>query len=425
MKVFKFGGASIRNSAAITNISTLLKKYAGQQIVVVVSAMGKTTNNLEFVFQNQQKGEPWQTQLQQVMAYHNNICQELFDSSHQIFGQLSSLHQQLKSILQNPAYQPQQEAAPAFVYDQVVSFGEIISSTIVAALLNSKGLETTWADARLLVKTDATHREGKVNWQTTENKISQDVPNMLSKGLVLTQGFLGGAPNGATTTLGREGSDFTAAIFGTCLSAQEVVIWKDVPGVLNADPRRLANTTQFKELSYREAAELTYYGASVIHPKTIKPLADKNIPLYVRSFTNAEVPGTCIHGKGGQYTIPTIVFKANQCLLSFKVRDLSFIGSKHIKQLFDEIERLNIHVNLTQQSATSLSVLTDYHEAQTPQLIKRLQAQFNVFFNYGLELVTIKNYNQAIVDEVTNNKQVLLQQTTRRSARIVLEAASN
>jgi aspartate kinase len=316
MKVFKFGGASLRNAAAIRNTAAIVKSNADVPLVVVVSAMGKTTNALESILNTFVKGGDYQTDLDLLKNYHFQVCDELFATDHKIAPQLNSLFDELSKKVKHPGDDD-------LVYDQVVSMGEVISSFIVEKYLSSIGLNATWLDSRKYILTDSTFREGKVQWKETFDNMAALRP-ILQKNMVVTQGFIGATREGLTSTLGREGSDFTAAIYASCLQAESVTIWKDVPGVMSADPKRLPNSVVFPELPYKEAAEMTYYGASVIHPKTIQPLALKEIPLLVKSFENPSLPGTKIHECHVDQLPPLIVFKENQCLISCKVTGLHF-----------------------------------------------------------------------------------------------------
>ncbi|HYG19427.1 MAG TPA: aspartate kinase, partial [Ohtaekwangia sp.] len=318
MKVFKFGGASVKSATGVRNVASIIAQYPPQGLLIVVSAMGKTTNSLENVLSAVRAGRNASHLLDELYEYHLSVMKPLFPSAHSVYAAVDQIISELRAAL-TQSYDDYD-----MVYDQVVAKGELISSTIVHHHLADHGLPSTWLDARACIATDNTFREGKVDWNKTMAEIAKVKP-LLTHGIVITQGFIGQTEDGLTTTLGREGSDFTAAIFASCLDAESVTIWKDVPGVMSADPKRLPDATVFSELPYREAAEMTYYGASVIHPKTIKPLANKGIPLWVKNFDDPALPGTIIHDCTVANLPPLIVFKENQCLVSCKVTDFTFI----------------------------------------------------------------------------------------------------
>jgi aspartate kinase len=307
------------------------------------------------------------------------------------------------------------------VYDQVVSFGELISTVIVYHHLLDQGLPCQWIDARDYIFTDNTFREGKVHWKKTCAAIAGVKETLRENNFIITQGFIGRAENGQTITLGRDGSDFSAAIFASCLRAESVTIWKDVPGVMNADPKRLPAATVFAELPYREAAEMTYYGASVIHPKTIKPLAVHAIPLFVKNFDNPSLPGTKIHECHVDQLPPLIVFKTSQCLVSCKVTDYTFVTEEHMRQIFSILAELNIQINVMQNSAMSFSFCVDFRESKLKALISRLQPVFEVYYNTGLTLVTVKNYDEETFEFYRKKTGVLLEQSSRSTLQVLIK----
>ena len=320
MKVYKFGGAAVRNAAALQNVVSILKNQ-NQQLLVVLSAIGKTTDTLEKIVALSQAKKSFIVEINLIKAYHYEMVDALFEKNNPITSELDKFFNQIETeAIKKDDYDQ--------VYDQVVSLGEIISSLILSRYLTAQGIENEWIDARKFISTDNNFREGKVNWDVTKQN-TQKLHNILTKKIIITQGFIGSTNEGLTTTLGREGSDFTAAIFGSCLNAESVTIWKDVPGVMNADPKRLPAATVFEELPFREAAEMTYYGASVIHPKTIKPLANRGIPLYVKNFDNPSLEGTKIHECKVDHLPPLIVFKDNQCLIHNKSSISSKIGMQN------------------------------------------------------------------------------------------------
>jgi aspartate kinase len=307
------------------------------------------------------------------------------------------------------------------VYDQVISKGELVSSYILHHFLLKSNVSSVWVDARQYIVTDETYREGKVNWELTEEKI-ESLERRLEDNIVLTQGFIGSTLRGFTTTLGREGSDFSAAIFASCLNAESVTIWKDVPGVMSSDPKRLPNAIVFDELPYKEAAEMTYYGASVIHPKTIKPLANRNIPLYVKNFDDPSLPGTIIHDCKVPNLPPLIVFKDNQCLISCKVTDYSFVNEQQLGMIFNVLSELDIRMNMMQNSAITFSFCIDFRESKVSPLIKKLHDQFEVYYNVGLTLITVKNYDAATFETYRKHKGLLMEQVSRSTLQVLVKS---
>ncbi|MBB6611010.1 aspartate kinase [Pontibacter sp. Tf4] len=411
MKVFKFGGASVKDAAAFRNLAHIVQHYGGSnQLLIVVSAMGKTTNALEQVFDLAYHQQDHSPALEQSRQYHLQIVQALFpDAASPIYEELEHLFSKLDNTLRHL----NKAAGYDQLYDQTVSYGELLASTILHHYLKSQNLNNTWVDSRKYIQTDTTWREAKIDWDWTERLVKRDLPAILNEQLIVTQGFLGGTNNGLTTTLGREGSDFSGAIFAYCLDATEMVIWKDVEGLLNADPKYFTDTIRFKEISYQETVEMAYYGASVIHPKTIKPLANKLIPLYVKSFLNPAGEGTKICDCRYEKLAPAYIVKQNQCLISFSVKDFTFISEKNLGTIFNALSELRLKINLMQNSAISFSVCTDWHEQRIQTLRKTLQDEFVIHYNSGLTLYTIKNYDTESMNNVLAGKSVLLEQRTR------------
>ncbi len=418
MKVFKFGGASIKDANSIRNMTDIVAGYPDDALVIVVSAMGKTTNKLEQIFYKKLKEEDFGADLDELTEYHSKIIQELFkEKTNTDLKPVNELFEDLESILTSKI----KNRNGAQLYDTIVSFGELLSSTIVGLYMQGNGMKINWIDARNLIKTDQTYREGKIDWEITESLIKQALREKLTESNFITQGFIGSTKDGHTTTLGREGSDFTAAIFGASLDADSVTIWKDVPGILNADPKRFDQTQLYSNLSYQEAAEMTYYGASVIHPKTIKPLANKNISLLVKSFENPTLEGTEIN-KGDIHELPpTYVIKDKQCLVSFGVKDLTFINEKNLSIIFHILDKLNIKINMMQNSAVSLTVCFDYQEDKVNKLLQTLENDFKILYNQDLQLITIKNYTQEAVNMISSNRDILVEQRTRHTYQIVVK----
>lgn len=411
MKVFKFGGASVKDADSVRNVASVLRKFSGQQIIVVVSAMGKITNSLETLVDAYclKKGDP-KTILEQIKKYHLDIVKNLFPgSAHPVYADIQTIFSQLEKFVPSSPYNKD--------YDQIVSQGEVISSKIVSAYLNEVGIKNGWLDIRTVIKTDGTYREGKVNWELSEKLVSERV----GAGLVVTQGFLGQTPDNFTTTLGREGSDYTAAILAYCTNAESVTIWKDVPGVMNADPKWFDETKLIDHMSYQDAIELSYYGATVIHPKTLKPLQNKKIPLFVRSFIKPDEKGTVINDQQSQLPIPCFIFKVDQILLSISPKDFSFIVEDNFSEIFKTFSEHNVKVNVMQNSAISFSVCADNDQRKIPELIKTLQKKFRVLYNEGLELITIRYYNQATIDRVCIGKKVFLEHKSRYTVQLVVK----
>lgn len=414
MQVFKFGGASVKDSKGVKNVALILQKSASQDLVVVISAMGKTTNALERVLSVYQNHGDYLHELSLLKEYHAEIIRDLFPSEHVIWRAIDNEWRVTERKLKEHYDEPDQR------YDQVVSQGEVISTLIVAHYLKDQNLPVDWVDAREYVVTDENYREGIVDWNATAEKIKSI--GFGKSRVKITQGFIGKTRSGFVTTLGRDGSDFSAAIFGFCLDAKGVTIWKDVPGVMNADPKRMKAVTVFEELPFREAAEMTYYGASVIHPKTIKPLATKGIPLYVKNFDDPSLPGTKIHECHVDNLPPLYVFKDNQCLISCKVTDYTFVTEDHMRKIFHALSELNIHLNVMQNSAISFSFCIDFRESKVKALIQTLQHFFEVYYNTGLTLITIKNYDQESFDTFRKKPGVILEQSSRSTLQLLMKS---
>ena len=413
--IYKFGGASVKDTSALKNLEKILRNRLRTNIIVVVSAMGKTTNGLERILSSKLDGGNFSEQQNLLRIFHLEICKDLFPLAHPVFGKLETFFLQLNQQLQKPLDRDNYDE----FYDQTVCFGELISSTIVAEYLCSQHLTVTWQDAREVIHTDSDYRFAKIDWDRTKKFCETVWKPLLGYFPIVTQGFIGKDTNGRTTTLGREGSDFTAAILGTCLGAESVTIWKDVPGVLNADPKLFPNTQKFEELGYREAAEMTYFGASVIHPKTIKPLANAGIPLFVKSFLEPDASGTKIHGQAGVNEVPTLVLKKDQILVSVKVTDFTFIEEKHIHRIYEQLQVLKLRVNMLQLSAISVSLVVDKQLFKLDQLIDKLSGEFEIRYNEGLELLTIIKQKPDELAALLSGYEILLEQSTRTTFQAV------
>ncbi|MEJ7643564.1 MAG: aspartate kinase [Chryseolinea sp.] len=412
MRIFKFGGASLKNAAGIRNVGSIIRSQQGSKLLVVVSAMGKTTDMLERVITLSESKDDYTLSLNALKKYHTDIVEGLFSDVNDVNKKIDDIFEFIRQQLDSIAEADQK-------YDQIVSQGEILSSLIVYHYLLSCKAACNWIDARDYITTNDTFREGKVDWAVTCVRI-RELALMQNGGVIITQGFIGRTTDGFTTTLGREGSDFTAAIFASCLLAESVTIWKDVAGVMNADPRRHPSPVTFGELPFKEAAEMTYYGASVIHPKTIKPLANRNIPLYVKNFDNPSLPGTKIHECIVADLPPLIVWKDNQCLISCQVTDYTFISEHQLHNIFSAFLEFDIRINVMQNSAISFSFCIDFRENKVSKLIARLQQNFEVYYNTGLTLITIKNYDVPTSEKFRKMPGVLLEQSSRSTLQLLV-----
>ena len=414
MQIFKFGGASVKDAESIKNLAKVLQTVGYKNTLIVISAMGKTTNALEIVIKNyfENKAE-LHSSIQDVIKYHNGILLDLFENeSHPIFKKITQLFRELDDFLRtnkSPDYN--------YVYDQTICYGELVSTTIISTYLNAIGIHNNWIDARTHIKTDTYYRNANVNWNATQKNISV---LFNTKTLNITQGFLGSDAHNFTTTLGREGSDYTAAIYAYCLNAEHVTIWKDVPGVLNADPRYFENAQLLHQISYEEAIELAFYGASVIHPKTLQPLQRKEIPLYVKSFVNPTNAGTRV-GKGMtlQPNIPCFILKKNQALIALSSLDFSYIVEDNISTIFKLLHRYKMKVDVIQNSAISFSVCVDDIFNNLEALLQHLKAKFRVTCHKNVSLYTIRHYNTDVLTQLETDKTVLLKQLTQHVVQLV------
>ena len=417
MKVFKFGGASVKDAEGVKNMVAVLTATGEKDLVVVISAMGKMTNALEkVVFEYFKDRKLYKAAQTEVVQFHKEIMNDLFpNTSHPVFRKVTDFFNELTHFLET-----NKSTNHAFVYDQVVGYGELVSTTIVSEYLNSENIKNTWLDVRQCIATDDYYRDARVDWETTQKHIAEKVS---PKGLTITQGFLGAeGSNNFTTTLGREGSDYTAAIFAYCLNATGVTIWKDVPGVLNADPRHFSNTQLLNHISYREAIELAFYGASVIHPKTLQSLQRKEIPLFVKSFKNPTHDGTCV-GKGVTLDPMTSCFilKKNQVLISLSSLDFSFMMEDNIRDVFNLLHRYKMKVELIQNSAISFSVCLDNKYDNLEPLLSKLRSTFKVNYYENVTLYTIRHSQPNEIKVLTENKTVLLKQEIGDTVQLVVQ----
>lgn len=417
MQVFKFGGASVKDAEGIKNLAEIVKLQTQNNLLIVISAMGKTTNALEKLAEsyfNQQ--EDIYTIFDEVKDYHFQILHHLFiDEKHPVFNEIANTFVEIDWILEDEPVD-----GFDFIYDQIVSIGELVSTRIVSNYLNFIGLKNSWLDARSYIQTNNTYREAKIDWEKTNELIVKNIPSILANQIAVTQGFIGNTSENFTTTLGREGSDFTAAIFGSCLNANAVTVWKDVPGILNADPKLFTDCKKFDVLSYQEAIEMTYYGATVIHPKTIKPLQNKHIPLFVKPFLAPKESGTIIKEADVQIDTPIIILKKNQVLVTLTTRDLSFITENHLRDIFKAFADTLIKVNTMQISALSFSASFDFSEAKFEAFKTAMAIDFKIKFNTSLKLITIRHANEETIKKHITG-EIYLEQRSRNTAQFVLK----
>lgn len=419
MLVFKFGGASVQDASAIKNVGTIIGRYPGEKILIVISAMGKMTNALENIVEAYcfGKGNPFEL-LQIVKEFHLQILHELFeDPGHPVYTDLNNHLVEIEWILEDEKGKPYN-----FIYDQIVSMGELISTKIVNSFLNESGFDSKWIDVRDCIKTNDHYREAKVDWQKTcDACIAVIRPEFEKRNVVVTQGFIGCTDENNTTTLGREGSDFSASVLAYALDASEVIIWKDVDGILNADPKYFSDVRLLRQVGYRDAIELSFYGAKVLHPKTIKPLENKKIPLFVKPFAKPDQPGTLINDEyHPEFMVPSYIFRSNQILISIATRDFSFIAEDHLSQIFGVFAEHRIKIRLMQNSAISFSLSCDNDRFKIPLLLEALQKNYQVLFNEMLELYTVRYYNDEIVEKLSAGREILLEQISRNTIQLLM-----
>ena len=419
MLVFKFGGASVKNAEAIQNVSKILSLYSSEKRLVVISAMGKTTNALEEIVQAlwEKNVSSYKYLVEETYNFHVTILNKLFKEQHY------AVHQEIDSVfdfLRNKINHPVSDNFD-FEYDQIVSLGEVLSTLIIDAYLREEGHLSIWADARKLIRTDRQYRDSNVDWAKTQELINDRLmPMYQSAKLVVTQGFIGHTSEGFTTTLGREGSDYTAGILAYCTDAKNVTIWKDVPGMLNADPKWFEDTIKLDQISFKEAIELAYYGASVIHPKTIKPLQNKQIPLFVKSFIDPIAAGTVIQSSMDyDHLVPSFIFKLDQVLFSITPKDFSFIVEENLSDIFEILSKSGIKINLMQNSALSFSFAIDQNKINIDAVLSLFKDKYEVKFNANLELITIRHYDDATINKMIQNKTILIEQKTRQTVRFL------
>lgn len=414
MRVFKFGGASVKDANAVKNVTRVLQHEGTENLLVVISAMGKMTNAFEQIIDNYfYKKDGLQNAIDFVTNYHEEIINDLFEKNHEIYTKVDLLFGELSGfMIQNTSTDYN------YVYDQIVGFGELLSTNIVSAYLTTIGVNNQWLDVRDYIKTDTNYRDAKINWELTEKNINE---NVNASQLNITQGFLASSAN-ETTTIGREGSDYTAGIFAYCLNAKNVTIWKDVDGVLNADPRVFTETELLNEISYTEAIEMAFYGASVIHPKTIQPLEQKNIPLFVRSFDDISNSGTCV-GRGKKITpeVPCFIVKKNQILASISAKDFSFMVENNISDVFKKLHEYKLKVNLIQNSAISFSVCIEDKYNLFDEFYNDLKTNFNIKSYKDVTLYTIRHFNNDALKSIQKKGKSIIRQINTETAQLVIQ----
>lgn len=421
-KIYKFGGASVKDADGIRNLQHILSLHNGEEkLVVVISAMGKTTNLMEQILDAWYYNKEELPQLCQTLKInHYQVAYDLGGNSAEIIAQLNRFFDKLMQIL-SEGHSDNYD----FDYDRIVSFGEYLSTTIISVFLNQMGVHNHWVDACKIIRTDNTYREGRVNWEVTSQEVKKQVETIEqtdnSKPIIITQGFIAGTSEKLRTTLGREGSDYTAAIIAYSLDAKDVTIWKDVPGLLNADPKLFPDAVKLDAIPYREAIELSYYGASVIHPKTLKPLRDKQIPLYVKSFFQPEEPGSIIKMMKEQTKIPSFIVKKDQILLTIFPKDFSFIAEENLTEIFQSFTECRIKINLMQSSALSFSVCIDNKPQRFQSLKSLLSKNYNIKYNDKVELITIRHYNKESIKKVLQNRTPILEQKSRTTLQIIIK----
>ncbi|ATA89086.1 aspartate kinase [Capnocytophaga stomatis] len=414
MRIFKFGGASVKDAAGVKNVAKILEMVGYSDTLIIISAMGKTTNALEVVVRSYFEKKNLQESIDLVKNFHYEIIRDLFSNeNHPVYWKVDGLFAELISFLER-----NKSPKHSFVYDQVVSFGELISTTIISQYLNDCGIKNTWLDVRNLIKTDSNFRDATVNWEDTQENIVNNVNKSL---LNITQGFMGSDSNFFTTTLGREGSDYTAAIFAYCLDAESVTIWKDVPGVLNADPRYFEKTELLHKIPYKEAIELAFYGASVIHPKTLQPLQRKEIPLFVKSFVNPTYSGSSVCNVAElEPKVSCFILKKGQVLISLSSLDFSFIVEENISYIFKLLHDAKMKVSVIQNSAISFSVCVDNKFDTLSDLLEKLKARFKVSVFENVDLYTVRHATEQSIKEIESNKEVLLKQVLQNTVQLVV-----
>ncbi|MCK9338733.1 MAG: aspartate kinase [Bacteroidales bacterium] len=418
--VFKFGGASVKDAEGVRNLQRIVEKYKDKNLLVVISAVGKTTNLLERILDAYffEKEDPFLL-YEQLKENHLSIARELMPDNARIVDKLEIVFKQLHEKLQQPHTDNYE-----YEYDRIVSFGEILSTKLISTYLNLVDVRNYWLDARQMLKTDATYMEAKINWEESDIALTNAIVEITAKkeaNLFITQGFIAGTSDGQTTTFGREGSDYSAAIIAYLLDAESVTIWKDVPGLLNADPKFFPDAVKLDAISYEEAIELSYYGATIIHPKTLKPLQNKNIPLYVKPFFSPDEPGSVISSLKQKEFIPSYIFKRNQILITIFPKDFSFITVDNLSEIFSILSKYGVKPNLMQNSALSFSICTDNKSHRIENILDALSRNYLIKYNEQMELVTIRHYTEGIVEKIKGKRKIYAEQRSRATVQIVVK----
>ncbi len=417
IKVFKFGGASVKDSAAVRNMTDIVRHHAHQPLVVVVSAMGKITNAIERIHAARFDGKPYHEELNEVVRFHTELTDELFGENRSGKSALQSQLDAFNQALNQPCTSNYDQE-----YDSLIGFGELISTAIIQAYLEAEGVSSVWFDARKIVITDSRFRDARVNWEASRHCITPVQQALHENKACVIQGFIGSDSRGNSTSLGREGSDFTASIMAYLLDASEVTIWKDVPGMLNADPKKFKDTVKLDRISFKEAIELAYYGASVIHPKTIKPLQNKGIPLHIKSFIDPRAAGSTIQeSTENDHLIASYILKDHQTLFSIATRDFSFIVEDNLKEIFGILSELGIRIHLMENSAISFSIVFDTDKHKQQFLIEKLHEQYSIKYNEHLTLLTIRHGNEDSLKNVLHNAETFIEQRSRHTMRMVIK----
>lgn len=418
MKVYKFGGASVKDAAGISNLAGIVSLEKGD-LIIVVSAFGKTTNALEKVLAEWYSGNDYSSALEEIYGYHNKIMREIFTGCNPVKDEIDVSFSNLRNFLSG-----NKKREHDFDYDQIVSYGEIWSTIIVAGYLKTVFAGVEWTDIRTILLTDDRHRDANVLWNESSLRVA-DKFNFSRTRIYVTQGFIGGTIDGNATTLGREGSDYTAAILANMLDAECVTVWKDVPGILNADPKWMEDAIKMDEISYREAVEMTFSGAKVIHPKTIKPVHNKNIPLHVKSFITPGSKGTIIISDPDiKNVIPVFIRKENQILISILPNDFSFVMGDNLSRIFRYFSDRGIKVNLVEASAVSIDVCVNDDHPKIEEFMEDLKPEFSIVYNKNVELLTVRHYNDEAIRKITSGREILLEQRTRSTVRFVVRCPS-
>ena len=417
MKIFKFGGASVKDADAVVNVTNILNQFAGQKIVVVISAMGKSTNALESIFKAYMAKQDYQPVLEALKDFHLSVIGQLFsDKNHSVYQLFNETITQLETILEK---EPIENAN--YQYDQIVSFGELLSTKIISHYAHDNGVKNRWINAKSIIRTDNKYREANIDWVNTNQQIISRVSQKHQEAdVIITQGFIGATPERLTTTLGREGSDFTAAIIGAALDAESVTVWKDVPGILTGDPKIFKNAELMDKLSYNEAIEMTYYGAKVLHPKTIKPLENKGIPLHVKSFVEPSQNGTVIEKLNQEINYkPITILEKDQIQIKVRTKDLSFISEKNLSDIYRTCAQNQLRINLMQHSAVSLTLVCDDKPYKTKKVLACLDELFDMSLRPNVELLTIRHYDYEIIYQLCKDKKVLMESKSQNTYQIL------